>query len=94
MDTRSGAVLVTRQVGRPGSGTFQVGNPVVVDDRIGRVFVMHMSPLLALAIGEPARKATFRPAARSTGGGAWGKEQGRQEPGERSLDRVGIVHYH
>jgi DNA-binding beta-propeller fold protein YncE len=48
VDTRTGAVLATRKVGPPGTGTFQVGDPVVVDARRGRVFVMHVDELYTL----------------------------------------------
>jgi DNA-binding beta-propeller fold protein YncE len=60
VDTRTGALLVTRQVGPPGSGTFQVGTPVVVDERLGRVFVMHMDELFMLDARTGARRAALR----------------------------------
>lgn len=57
VDTRTGAVLATRRVGPPGSGTFQVGDPVVVDARRGRVFVMHMSEVYTLDAATGAMRA-------------------------------------
>jgi DNA-binding beta-propeller fold protein YncE len=57
VDTRTGAVLATRQVGPPGTGTFQVGDPVVVDARRGRVFVMHVDELYTLDAKTGAKRA-------------------------------------